>query len=298
MCTYNGAKFLVEQLNSINNQTVHNIDLWVSDDGSQDETLAILKRYKKKWTKGTFEIVHGPQNGFAYNFLSLVCNPSIKADYFAYSDQDDVWLPEKLHNALDSFEPHNSKASLYCSRTTLIDKDGKLLNRLSPNHPKEPSFSNALVQSLAGGNTMVFNNQARTLLLNAGLHEIISHDWWTYLLVAGNGGNIYYDPTPLILYRQHEHNLIGSTSNIFTKFNRVVRIMTGQFTVWNNRHIELLYLSINSLTKANKVILEKFSSARNHSLTSRIKLLYKSGVYRQTTEGSIALWIAAILNKI
>ena len=99
--TYNGEKFLEAQLDSLEAQSVTNWTLYVSDDGSTDATLDIIHRYQSKWGTDKIRYRLGPQKGFAQNFLSLACDTSIKADYYAFCDQDDVWLPEKLSIALE-----------------------------------------------------------------------------------------------------------------------------------------------------------------------------------------------------
>jgi glycosyltransferase involved in cell wall biosynthesis len=100
MGTKNGQRFLAEQLDSLIAQTHQNWVLIASDDGSTDDTLRILKAYQAKWPEGKLIIKEGPKRGFCTNFQSMACDPSIRADYYAFCDQDDVWLPTKLDVAL------------------------------------------------------------------------------------------------------------------------------------------------------------------------------------------------------
>ena len=99
MCTYNGERFIAEQIDSFLNQTHKNIALWVSDDGSTDGTMIILKKYQEKFPKGRFKIINGPGKGFVMNFLSLICHKDVKADYYAFSDQDDICLDKIFRRA-------------------------------------------------------------------------------------------------------------------------------------------------------------------------------------------------------
>ena len=102
---------------------------------------------------------------------------------------------------------------------------------------RRPSFENALVQSLAGGNTMVFNCAAKRLLEKAGSLDIVAHDWWTYKLTTAAGGFVVYDPEPSVEYRQHGQNLIGSNSSIFAKIQRIRMLLSNRFRDWNdNQH--------------------------------------------------------------
>lgn len=298
LCTYNGETHLEEQLKSIFEQGFGNIDLWVSDDGSSDATLDILHTWQRSWTKGRFEIRQGPQQGFAANFLSLVCDPAIKADYFAYADQDDLWQNDKLNCAKAFFDKYAAKPALYCSRTSLVNENGKPLKLMSPLFSMPPSFSNALVQSLAGGNTMVMNAKARDLLLRAGPQDIVSHDWWTYMLVSGCGGEVFYDPNPSIQYRQHCDNKMGTNTGYIAKLKRLRMLMQGSFSEWNERNINSLDKVRYLLMPSSREVLDTFKMAREASLLRRLLIFRKSGVYRQTAEGNIALWFATLLKKL
>ena len=192
MGTYNGEAFLAEQLLSIENQSHKNWRLVISDDGSSDATLTIAREFQKKWGSDRLAIRAGPQQGFCTNFLSMACDPTIKADYYAFSDQDDVWNNDKLSKALSYFIAENNLETprLYSGRVKLADKNLVLL-RLSPLFEMPRSFRNALVQSIAGGNTMVFNQSAKDLLEKAGLQHVVSHDWWLYQIIIGVGGVVY-----------------------------------------------------------------------------------------------------------
>lgn len=298
LCTYNGAEYLAEQLDSIEAQSWENIDVWASDDGSSDNTMGILYKYQENWRKGRFEVKQGPRKGFQENFLSLVCNSNITADFYAFSDQDDVWESDKLARAFDCLKERTELPALYCSRTALIAECGKSLNRMSPLFSRPPSFTNALVQNIAGGNTMVMNKKAHTLLCTVGKQNIVSHDWWVYLLITGAGGYIYYDSVPSIQYRQHSDNEIGANVGLLAKLKRLRGVLKGNFSDWNTLHVEALNNNCNVLTKENLQTLNYFKKSKNAPLFKRILFANKSGIYRQTVEGNIALWIAVVLNKI
>lgn len=299
LCTYNGEQHLQEQLDSIAQQGLRYIDIWVSDDGSTDGTIELLEKIKKTWVKGRFIIKRGPQQGFAANFLSLVCDQQIHADYYAYSDQDDLWGLDKLtraHNYLSDCQPE--QAALYCSRTTLISESGKLLGKDSVLFTKSPSFRNALVQSIAGGNTMVFNQATKNILQQAGMVQIVSHDWWTYMLVMGTGGKIMYDPVPAIRYRQHVDNEMGSNTTWAARVNRLSLLLLGRFREWNDINISALKMNRHMLTEESQRVLDIFCRLRGAGLSRRLKLAKQAGLYRQTLPGNIALIGATLLKKL
>ena len=169
LCTYQAQRFLADQLQSIQAQTWPSWKLWVSDDGSKDRTLEILQSHRERWGDERLHVQPGPCRGSTANFLSLACHQVVDAPYFAFCDQDDLWHPDKLERALQWLQavPADTPA-LYCSRTVLVDEHNQTIGQSHLfTHP--PGFRNALVQSIAGGNTMVFNRAARALLLSAGV---------------------------------------------------------------------------------------------------------------------------------
>ena len=137
MCTKNGAAFLDEQLKSIADQTHANWSLIVSDDGSTDTTVKIIQRFADSHAQKTV-VRNGPAKGVSANFLSLATDPTIDADYFAFSDQDDLWYKDKLQRALTwlTTVPADVPA-LYCGRTELVSDDGRYLWFLSALHPPD-----------------------------------------------------------------------------------------------------------------------------------------------------------------
>jgi glycosyltransferase involved in cell wall biosynthesis len=299
MSTYNGQEFLAEQLQSIENQTHKNWRLVLSDDGSSDATLAIAQQFQQKWGNDRLEIRQGPQSGFCQNFLSMACDPSIQADFYAFSDQDDVWMEDKLTKAMAYFAL-NSDSDLprvYCGRTQIVDKDLNFLG-FSPLFALPRSFRNAIIQSIAGGNTMVFNKAAKEILEKAGLLQVVSHDWWLYQIIKGAGGFVYYDPEPSILYRQHDGCMVGANSSIMARIDRVRYVLNGGFKRWNTMNFEALLCVQHLLTKDNRDILNTFETFRHGNLKDRVRLLEVCGLYRQTWQGTLSLWLATIINRI
>ena len=299
LCTYNGERYLHDQLASFQTQAHANWTSWVSDDGSNDSTLALLEAYKQKWPSGKLSIVRGPAKGFAANFLSLTCKPEIEADYYAYADQDDIWMADKLERAVTWLKTVPADApALYCSRTRLVDEQRNEIC-LSTLFTKPSSFRNALMQSIAGANTMVFNHAARLLLCEAGADvPIRSHDWWAYLVVTGCGGKVYYDTEPSLDYRQHTSNLVGTNATWQARLKRIRMLMQGDFRSWNDGNIAALRRLQSKLTLENCEILERFAKARDMELKLRLFNLKRCGIYRQTFLGNLGLFIAAFFKKI
>lgn len=299
LCTMQGQAFLREQLDSIVGQTHPIWSIWASDDGSTDGTIDILEEYQRKLGKERFFIGQGPAQGYVKNFLSQACNPQISARYYAYSDQDDIWHPNKLTRALEWLETVPAHVpALYCARTCNVDAHDQQIG-LSPLFSKPPSFANALVQSIAGGNTMVFNHAACQLLRAAGADvHVASHDWWTYLLVSGCGGQVCYDPEPNVRYRQHGGNQIGINNTWAARLVRTGMLCRGRFSEWTDMNTRALRRVWGHLAPERAHLLDEFCQARSQGLLTRLVGIKRSGVYRQTLMGNLGLIAAILLKKI
>lgn len=299
LCTYNGARFLAEQLDSLEAQTYQNWVLFASDDGSNDQSLEILKQYQCKWPTGKLSIRSGPQKGFCKNFLSLACDAQIRANYYAFCDQDDVWLPKKLEMALSNISNNQSAdvPYLYCGRTKYVDENLKPCG-MSPLFAFPPSFRNALVQSIAGGNTMLFNQSAKNLMEKVGMVDVPSHDWWLYQLITGVQGEIFYDREIWLLYRQHEFSLVGGNNSFRGKIERLWTLMQGHFKKYNDQNIKALNKVSHLFVKNHQEILKMFIALKNARLKDRVRLMQVCGLYRQTKSGTVSLFFAILANKI
>lgn len=299
ICTYNGSKYLRKQLDSILNQTHQSWVIFVSDDNSTDDTVNILKEYQNKLGNDKFHILTGPGKGFSWNFLSLL--ELAGADFFAYAfcDQDDIWKPNKLERSVDWLCQQNAqKPAVHCGRTELIDEQDATIG-YSPLFLRPPSLRNALIQSIAGGNTMTLNHHARELVIKTPRWiEIVSHDWWVYILLSSYNGIIHYDMTPAIDYRQHTNNIVGSNTGWLARIKRISGLMDGKFRNWIGRNITALQAMEIELPKENAQLLNKFIEARNAPLMKRICLFRELKLYRQTHYGTIAFYIAVLLKKI
>jgi glycosyltransferase involved in cell wall biosynthesis len=299
MGTMNGARFLPEQLDSLAAQTHQNWILIASDDGSTDDTLRILQAYQTKWPTGKLIIKEGPKQGFCANFLSMACDPNIKADYYAFCDQDDVWLATKLAVALQNITENQEEGVpyVYCGRTSYVNENLKKIG-YSPLFSFPRTFRNALIQSIAGGNTMVFNQSAKNALEKVGVVQHPSHDWWLYQLVTGVGGAVFYDPIPQILYRQHKNALVGGNHSFMARAERISMVIKGEFRRWSDQNIAILCAAKPLLSHSGKETLELFKKLRDAKLKDRFRLMEVAGLYRQTWRGTISLLLAALLKKI
>jgi glycosyltransferase involved in cell wall biosynthesis len=299
LATFNGDRFLSAQLDSLESQFHQDWFVIASDDGSSDNTLKILKEYQERWPEGKLSIRTGPEQGFCQNFLSMACDGEIKADFYAFCDQDDVWLPTKLTTAINNIHKNQEDTIpyVYCGRTTYVDEKLKKLG-CSPLFSFPRTFRNALIQSIAGGNTMVFNQKTKDLLEKVGIVDHPSHDWWLYQLTTGAGGDVFYDPIPQVLYRQHRDALVGGNNSVGARLERISMVLKGQFRRWSDQNIAILENAKPYFKHGSKETLELFETLRNAKLKDRFRLLEVTGLYRQTWRGTISLLLAALFKKI
>ena len=299
MCTYNGENFLEEQLDSIENQDYKNWTLYVNDDGSKDATLDILKRYQKKWGNKKLHIRRGPQKGFSQNFLQIICDKKINADLYFLSDQDDVWMPHKLSHTIKKITKLDPlKPTLYCARTTYVSSDVKKILGESDLFLKPPSFRNAIVQSIAGGNTMAFNNALKKIVSQFKRADIVSHDWWLYIVNELSGGATLYDKESTILYRQHSCSLIGANTGFIAKLKRLRMLLNGVYRDYNTKHLDTFNQINLPSKKANIKLIDEFFIRRDQAMPERLRMIGDLGLYRQTLDGQVALYLGAFLHKL
>ncbi|MFA5899214.1 MAG: glycosyltransferase family 2 protein [Hyphomicrobium sp.] len=297
MCTFNGARYLPDQLASFAEQTHTNWRLVVSDDGSTDETLQLIEAFAKTVSQPV-EIRSGPKAGSTANFLTLAADPSVGGDYFAFADQDDVWHPSKITHALAVLATRNEDGpAVYGGRSRFIDASGTVTG-YSRIFRRPPGFANALVQSIAGGNTMLFNSAAKRLIEAAGVRQVTTHDWWLYQLVTGSGGVLHYDPDAFIDYRQHEQNIYGGNRSLSARLKRLSFLTSRQYAAWNRQNSAALSACAHLLTPDARAQLKSFDEMRSPSLMTRAHAFLFSDIRRQSPIGNIGLFAATICGFI
>jgi glycosyltransferase involved in cell wall biosynthesis len=288
LCTLNGERFLAEQLASLERQTFKNWELIASDDGSWDRTKSILLAFQKSFEPGRVEIIDGPRRGASANFLFLSCAENLVSEYYAFCDQDDVWDAAKLERAIDALERTDPGIpALYGSRTRLVDEAGNEIG-FSPLFHRKPGFRSALVQSIAGGNTMVFNQKARELVMFCGADvDVPSHDWWLYQVTSACDGQVHYDGYPSVRYRQHGHNVIGSNMGWTAFMHRLHMVRQGRFRHWEDLNVAALTRLRPRMSAENRRIFDLFRKARHEPLLRRATIFAQSGVYRRILLGNL-----------
>jgi len=219
LSTYNGEKFIKEQLDSILNQTYKDFDLIIRDDGSSDKTKEIIQRFAKICER--VEIILGENYGAARSYIELLSIASKEYKYYAFADQDDYWLEDKLFVAIDKIKNDENVPCLYHSRQILVDKNRNYL-KIS-GHYIERGYTAFPCDNNVTGCTVVFNNCLMRQLKKYKPQKVIMHDGWVKDVALLTGGRIIFDETPHIEYRQHENNCVGAKKDLFSSAKRKIK---------------------------------------------------------------------------
>jgi len=300
MSTYNGERFLREQIDSILMQEGVDVSLLVRDDGSTDGTCDILAGYDEQYRNVDWK--RAENVGFVKSFSALVkmaANSDIDVDYYAFADQDDIWMPQKLATACHVLATKDdSKPNLFTSNSMQVDAEGR---ELEPFHKgPEPKFrkGNVLVFGTEQGCSMVFNKKAVEIYSE---HEpsLTWHDRWMYHICYFMG-SVTYDHQSLFYYRRHEKNALanhkaGSLEGEPSKIVRVYRILFVEPPVTN--HVEMaqeFYDNFASrLTKEDQKLFRRFIACRK-SWVSKIYMLFSRHFiypYYDVNEGRLLKWL-------
>lgn len=218
MATYNGEKYLQEQIESILNQSNVNVSLLVRDDGSTDKTTFILDNYQ---TKGLLKWYTGEHLGVQKGYLDLLKHAPV-ADFYAFSDQDDVWDKEKLYTAVSYLcELPSEKPAIYYCGQKLVDENLQFLSEHKIATNRSP-HTNYLISNVAGC-TAVFNLKLTELINSKNPLFILMHDSWVFKVCLAMGGSYYADTHSYINYRQHAGNVVGLNSGFKGKIRQAKR---------------------------------------------------------------------------
>ncbi len=266
MSTFNGERFLMEQLESIYSQEGVDVDILVRDDGSQDRTPKILQREQEK---GKLKWYSGPNLKPARSFMDLLKHASDEAQLYAFSDQDDVWDKDKLLVAANAIL-EETKPALYFCQTRLVDESLNDLTQL-PISPKL-TFGEALVFQFVSGCTMVFNKALRDIVNQYTPEYLRMHDMWIYDVALAIGASVVFDSTSYIKYRQHKDNSVGQTTSVWNQWEERLQRLKKHEHIRLRTAQELLKGYAKQMTPANRALTEMVARYRA-SLSNKLSLL-------------------------
>ncbi len=237
MAVYNGAAYLQEQIDSLLQNTNQNFILHIFDDNSSDDSWLIISQYTKEYPKRIFGYRHNENYGVVRSFLEGA--KSIDADYYMFCDQDDVWLPDKIAHTLAQIEKieqkHPHRPAVVFGDAKVVDQE---LKELTPSFQRQSGYqtdaldlAHLLMENKLIGCTILFNRELQQMLHPIPYQSIRMHDWWIALLGAAFGCISYLDE-PLLLYRQHSHNVVGGSSRRSYIRNRITHLSKQRQTLY------------------------------------------------------------------
>ncbi|MBR4574435.1 MAG: glycosyltransferase [Lachnospiraceae bacterium] len=272
MSTYNGQKYVIDQINSImDNNDSYTVCFLIRDDGSTDNTINVIE---EKYSDESVSIIKGNNIGSCYSYLELIKCAPVNYDYYAYCDQDDIWLSEKIEQAVGQLEDIDiDKPALYFCGQRITDEN---LNPLYEHKmdKRRSVYANCIFNQMAGC-TAMFNRKMMDELKKHVPKDILGHDAWTYRLCASLGGTIIVDENAYILYRQHQKNAVGLNNTISSKLKRAKEyIFFHKPSVYAR---EILSLYEEDISDEMRVFLKILKNA-NYSRRERNQLLYSYNI--------------------
>lgn len=295
--TYNGEKYLEQQIESLLSQKNVEVDILVRDDGSTDGTLDILNRYaeakKLVWYQGTENL--GP----AKSFLELVQKSGLENEYYAFCDQDDVWLENKLEVAIHKIQNHAEEPALYYSE---VERVGSNLEKIEKQFKKyhTETLGAAFVVAAAGGCTMVWNRKHMIELKKYNPNYVFMHDTWNLFVGLVMKSYIFYDYKSYILYRQHENNVLGGIQkHHMSKMQRLKYKLTKFFNVSYSpaqMAAELLSGYEEEMDTDRRRLCEKILNSPK-SLSARMKVIFDKEFHSPYFIMNMKFWIQVLRGR-
>lgn len=288
MSTYNGQKYLSQQLDSVFAQKDVNVKLLVRDDGSTDNTVSILQKYQSDYD---VEILTGKNLRPAQSFRELV-RVSPDCDYYAYADQDDIWMPDKLAQAIRALSEVEEEIPLlwYCGLSRLID--GNETDAGMCPLERAQSFE-TIVKTFwsTNGCTIVFNQKMMDILKSCDAGLIDMHDSWTNAMCLACGGKVLCDPSPYVKYRIHDNQVLGlGKKSVLDKIKRFfkagcLRSATIQ-TMLTSQYLE----------DSKRVYLEKLMRYKSNPII-KLMLIAEKPSREMTKDDALKFRIQILTNK-
>lgn len=260
LSTYNGEKYLEEQIDSILGQTYKNLDLIIRDDGSKDKTISIIKKYLKN--NKNIKLVEGENLGFIKSFYKLL-EDNEDYDYYAFADQDDIWENEKIEYLINEMKnENNEKPNLVFSDFDYYDENLNFLKQGPRN--RMFCFENSLVECVSPGMTMMINKTARNILIANQSSNSLFHDWWCYMICSAFG-NVKYVKKSLVKYRRLNKSVTAEGNGFFALFKWRIKqlVFQGGMKKIKLQILDYKKMFYEDIDEKYKKILDLFSDEYN-----------------------------------
>ena len=234
LSSYNGEKYIQEQIVSLENQQNVSVTILIRDDGSKDSTVQVVKSLQQEYKN--IVLIEGENIGCAKSFSELLVYASktfSAYDYYAFCDQDDFWLSEKLKTAVSVLNSMSKeKQLLYCSNLYVVDKNLQNRKKKYKNGFVKIIPIASLAESYGTGCTMVFNKAVVDFYVSHIPENLHLHDLWIYHQCVFLG-HVFYDDESYILYRQHGNNVVGARTSLKQNFQSKIRSLKKLLRIYS-----------------------------------------------------------------
>ena len=294
--TYNGEKYIKEQIESLIKQTYKNIDIYIRDDGSKDYTGSILENYSKKYSN--IKLYKEKNIGVVESFFCCLEKAINNADYFAFCDQDDIWHKDKIERAVSKIQSVTSnKPILYFTEFNYCDEKMKF-NSTSKMNKRGYSFKNSLVECISSGNTMLFDKKMAEIILENRTEDICLHDWWVYM-IATSLGIIIYDSEPSLEYRRTGNNVTpGGKGFLKLQLFRIKKFLFGDYFKNVKKQIKKFKACFyNKLSEDDKKMIDLFD-IDGYSIKTTLKKVFYPSFFRQNLIDELLIRCMFLIGKI
>jgi len=267
MSTYNGEMFVKSQLCSIIGQSYTNIDILLRDDGSTDSTVSIIQNLNIK----NLTLIKGENMGVPKAFFELIRIAPDNYDFYAFSDQDDIWLPDKIAYSIEKMADRNQLLPLVYSSDVL-----RITNHLKVINKKKHRNHHVLIENPASGCTIVFNRKTRIELTDYMPKHAIMHDFWLFWIGLFLGEWIY-DSRKTMLYRYHDDNATAGKKKIMMNdiYNTRLKMADEFFNIYAPRLDEgNKMMFINHLTQNTLIDRIQKALSTKYAFNSPIATLF------------------------
>ncbi|CAJ1222956.1 putative protein [Lactococcus lactis] len=301
LSTYNGEKYLSEQLDSILTQTYQDWRLLIRDDGSEDGTRLLIKKYQQKDKRIEFINENSSENiGFISSFFRLL--KFSEADYYFFCDQDDIWLPNKIELTINrAFNDNQNEPMLYFTSLTVVRSDLQEIGKREIDSKRLKLTDELLGNQVTGGVMMV--NRRLASLWESMDSCVISHDWYLALLASATGQIVYIEQSTE-LYRQHENNVIGEqithsvNDNLKSlKNNGISNVLSKQWEYIKKTQLQASKLfQIEEIDKNKIQIIQDFVELSDQSILRRTMAMLKHRYRRNSKKDTFLLSLLLLTN--
>lgn len=293
MSTYNGGNKITRQIASILAQINVDVNIKIRDDGSNEETAKVISELKAMYPD-KLDCTFGDNLGYKLSFMDLLYKSSLNFDYYAFSDQDDIWLPEKLISCINLIDDDSKPALVHCNALS-VDENLKIRNEQEYRIAYPPNHEMAITTEFFQGCGMVWNKELMKLLQTyKPQNKSLAHDFWVGI-IGYLFGDVYFNDKVLFYHIRYTNNE-SSDGNILKGRIKRIKSLFGRRIMYMNPAKDLLEGFNNYLSEEDKLFLNRIITYKN-SWRSKFLLITDNNFRRPSKGSTIFLKFVTMINR-